>query len=115
MNENKITKYCPNCGKLSDFGENQLYCDFLDCQPKPEEMKRLIRVYLEEEHNDLIKRAQQELIKKIEDRFDKLNGEKGDLCLFCGAKKYNSKQGIVHKKDCIVIWLRSQIKTEVKK
>ena len=94
MGEKKVTKYCPNCGKLSDFGENQLYCDFLDCQPKPKEMKRLIRVYLEEEHNALIKRAQQELIKKIEKMLFRISGYKSEINSFVNIGRQNCMNDI---------------------
>ena len=51
--------------------------------------------------------------KRIAYMLDNLNAEKGNLCLFCDSKKYNAKVGIVHKKDCIMLKLRKDVKDEI--
>lgn len=53
--------------------------------------------------------------KEIEYLLDKANGEHGtkeSLCLFCNAKKYDSKVGIIHKPLCIIMRLREEIKND---
>lgn len=52
---------------------------------------------------------------EIEYLLDKANGEHGtkeSLCLFCNAKKYDSKVGIIHKPLCIIMRLREEIRNE---
>lgn len=45
----------------------------------------------------------------IEDKLDKLNGEKGNLCLYCDAKEYDGKIGIIHKDNCLILQLRTHL------
>jgi len=52
-------------------------------------------------------------VKDLEKYLDNLNYEKGNkdrLCLFCGSNEYNSKVGIIHKDNCIIIRLREVLK-----
>jgi len=52
-------------------------------------------------------------IIKIEKKLDEINadyGSKEEYCIFCKCKEYNSKVGIVHKEDCIILELREEIK-----
>jgi len=52
-------------------------------------------------------------VKDLEEYLDELNSKLGDkerLCIFCGANKYNTKEGIIHKKNCIIIRLREVLK-----
>ena len=55
------------------------------------------------------KQALREQIKKIHTILDNLNGERGDLCLYCQSKEYNGKVGIVHKKGCVILQLREEM------
>src|SRR3990167_7167232 len=51
-------------------------------------------------------------LAEIEKRLDDYNakcGTSANLCLFCHAKEYNGKTGIIHSPDCIIISLRSVI------
>ena len=52
-------------------------------------------------------------LEEIENKLDEVNGEYGskdELCIFCKANKYNSKVGIVHAKDCVIMRLREALK-----
>jgi len=52
------------------------------------------------------------LLKDAEREMDLANGyysEYGRLCLFCGAKDYDSKVGIIHRGDCIILRIRRLI------
>ena len=54
-------------------------------------------------------------LNEIEYLLDKANGQygsKGDLCIFCHAKEYNSKVGVVHHKHCLIQRLRNEIGME---
>jgi len=53
-----------------------------------------------------IKKAVKKQAKDIHDELDNLNGEQGNLCLYCGAQNYNGKVGIIHNKSCIILKLR---------
>lgn len=56
-------------------------------------------------------------INKIEKILDQVNadyGSKEEYCIFCKSKEYNSKVGIVHRKDCIIQELRDEIKNSKK-
>lgn len=51
-------------------------------------------------------------LKEIEYIMDRANGEFGtkeSYCLFCNSKEYNSKVGIIHKEQCIILRLRKAI------
>lgn len=52
-------------------------------------------------------------LNDIETRLDELNGEFGDhdqYCIFCKSTDYNGAVGIVHKKYCVILQLRTKIK-----
>lgn len=51
-----------------------------------------------------------EKLESIENELDKLNGDYGNLCLYCNANIYNSKVGIVHSIDCVIPKIREIIK-----
>jgi len=44
------------------------------------------------------------------DRLNGLYGSKDRLCLYCKSNEWNTKKGVIHKKDCIILELRNQIK-----
>ena len=48
-------------------------------------------------------------LKNIEEKADKLNGNKGNLCLFCDIDKHDC-MGIIHKDDCLIIDMRKLIR-----
>ena len=50
-----------------------------------------------------------QVYSELENKLDELNGEKGNLCLYCGSKEYNGKVGIVHSDDCIILELRRKL------
>ena len=37
-------------------------------------------------------------------------GNLGNLCLFCGTDKYDGKEGVIHKPQCIIFRLRRELK-----
>ena len=52
------------------------------------------------------------LLYTIEDKIDKVNGlygEESGLCVYCGARRYTSRVGIVHKKSCVINEIRNEI------
>lgn len=49
-------------------------------------------------------------LEEIEELMDTLNGEYGDLCLYCKSKEYNSQVGIVHSNECAIQQIRDLIK-----
>ena len=48
-------------------------------------------------------------IKILECQLDELNGNKGELCLYCGATEYDGIVGIKHFLGCQIIELRTLI------
>ena len=60
------------------------------------------KVYTLKDIDEALKRQ----AKEIHDVLDNLNGEKGNLCLYCNSKHYNGKVGIMHDKGCIILKLR---------
>ena len=53
-----------------------------------------------------------EILRKVHDKLDVLNGEKGTkekLCIYCDANKYDGKSGIIHQGDCIMLFIRRYI------
>jgi len=49
------------------------------------------------------------ILKDAEEAMDLVNGyygRYGRLCLFCGANNYDSKVGIIHKDDCVILRIR---------
>lgn len=52
----------------------------------------------------------QDFLIDIEDKLDLLNGNKGNLCLYCDSIDYDGKEGINHKSYCIMNLLRNKIK-----
>jgi len=60
-----------------------------------------------------LRQARQAALKEVHNKLDNLNGREGEsdrLCLVCGSTTYNPKEGIVHNSDCIIRWLRKQLK-----
>lgn len=56
-----------------------------------------------------------DLLTNVETKFDEINadyGSKKELCIYCKAKSYNAKVGIIHTPNCIIIYLRNAIKEE---
>jgi hypothetical protein len=52
------------------------------------------------------------VLAKIHAAMDRANGaygEKGKLCIYCGANTYNGAEGIIHKYDCPIILLREKL------
>ncbi len=57
-------------------------------------------------------RGDLELYKSLEEKLDSLNaqfGSKEKLCLLCGANKYDTKEGILHKPFCPILKLRERV------
>jgi hypothetical protein len=53
------------------------------------------------------------LLVEIEDKLDKINGERGDkdgYCIYCGSKDYSGMVGIIHTDSCIMTEIRDRIK-----
>ena len=60
-----------------------------------------------------IEESQKELLVEIEDKLDKINSENGSkngYCIYCNTMSYNSKLGLDHFEDCIILELRNKIK-----
>jgi len=52
------------------------------------------------------------ILKEIENQFDSINanyGSKEELCIYCKAKEYDSKVGVIHYSFCPLIKLREII------
>jgi hypothetical protein len=55
------------------------------------------------------------LLKKVEKKFDEINadyGSKKELCIYCKAKTYDGKKGIIHQPHCIILNLRAAIEEQ---
>jgi len=73
-----------------------------------------VEKYLKQKNKQFQKKI--EILKEIEDKLDKINGEYGNkkrLCIFCRSNKfifYHSGVRIVHNKECIMLKLRKILK-----
>lgn len=50
------------------------------------------------------------LAKVIHDELDDMNGNEGDLCLFCKSTDYDGN-GIIHKDSCLILKLRKAMES----